>query len=92
MPTVATLAAAQFALAQNHLTNNESEKAIPYLAASLANHPSTDTRAALDKILTSTDFVLPVIELRHPFPILRFEEAGENLFVAIGGEHPTVIR
>ena len=65
---------------------------IPYLAASLANHPSTDTRAALDKILTSTDFALPVIELRHPFPILRFKEAGENLYVAIGGEHPTVIR
>lgn len=92
IPTDATLAAAQFALAQNHLANNESGKAIPYLAASLANHPATDTRAALDKILTSTDFALPVIELRHPFPILRFKEAGENLYVAIGGEHPTVIR
>lgn len=86
------LAAAQFALAKNHLANAEKQKAIPYLAASLSNDPSPETQSALDKILASTDFALPVIELCHPFPILRFKEAEKNLFVAIGGEHPTVIR
>ncbi len=87
-----TLAAAQLALAETHLANGETQKAIPYLTASLANQPSAETQAVLDEILASTDFTLPIIELRHPFPILRYEEAGENLFVAIGGEHPTVIR
>lgn len=86
------LAAAQLALAQNHLAHNESQKAIPYLAASLINQPSAETQGILDKILASTDFTLPVIELRHPFPIQCFKELDGNLFVAIGGDHPTVIR
>lgn len=87
-----TLAAAQFALAQNHLDHNEPHKAIPYLAASLDNQPSPETQSILDKILTSTDFTLPVKELRHPFPVLHFKDSGKNLFVAVGGKHPTVIR
>lgn len=86
------LAAAQLALAQNHLDHNEPHKAIPYLIASLSNEPSPESQSALDKILASTEFALPVKELRHPFPVLRFKAAGENLFAAIGGEHPTVIR
>lgn len=86
------LAAAQLALAENHLDNGEPHKAIPFLAASLANQASPETQALLDNILTSTDFSIPVVELRHPSPVLRFKQAGENLLVAIGGKYPTVIR
>ncbi len=87
-----TLAAAQFSLAQNHLAHNESHKAIPYLVASLSNQASPETQSVLEKILATTDFTLPVKELRHPFPVLRFKDAGQNLFVAVGGKYPTVIR
>jgi tetratricopeptide (TPR) repeat protein len=87
-----TLAAAQFALAKNHLANAENQKALPYLIASLSNQSSNQTQTLLADILASTDFTLPFIELRHPFPVLRFKEAGENLFVAVGGKYPTVIR
>ena len=86
------LAAAQLTLAKNHLAHNEPHKAIPYLVASLSNEPSPETQSALGKILASTEFTLPVKELRHPFPVLRFKAAGENLFVAVGGKFPTVIR
>ena len=87
-----TLAAAQLALAKNHLDHNEPHKAVPYLVASFSNQASPETQSALDKILASTEFTLPVKELRHPFPVLRFKAAGENLFVAVGVEYPTVIR
>ena len=87
-----TLAAAQLALAQNHLAGKEPHKAIPYLVESLANQPSAETQGTLDEILSSTDFTLPVIELRHPLPVLCFKEQGGNLFVAVGGKYPTVIR
>ena len=87
-----TLAAAQFALAQNYLAHNEPLKAIPYLVVSLSIQPSPKTESLLEKILASTDFTLPVKELRHPFPVLHFKEAKHNLFVAIGGKYPTVIR
>jgi tetratricopeptide (TPR) repeat protein len=86
------LAAAQLTLAQNHLDHNEPQKAIPYLVASLSNQASPETQSVLEKALASTDFTLPVKELRHPFPVLRFKDAGENLFVAVGGKYPTVIR
>ena len=87
-----TLAAAQLTLAKNHLAYNEPHKAIPYLVASLSNQASPETQSVLEKILASTDFTLPVKELRHPFPVLSFKDAGENLFVAVGGKCPTVIR
>jgi len=87
-----TLAAAQFALAQNYLAHNEPLKAIPYLVASLSIQASPKTESLLKKILASTDFTLPVKELRHPFPVLHFKEAGHNLFVAVEGKYPTVIR
>lgn len=87
-----TLAAAQLALAQTHLDNDSPLKAIPYLHASLSSQPSPKTRSTLEKILSSTDFAVPVTALRHPFPVLRFATAKKNLFVAIGGNHPTVIR
>ncbi len=86
------LASAQLALAKNHIANGEPLKAIPYFRASLANRETPETRALLTETLASTPFALPLIELRHPFPILRFKEAGENLYVAIGGESPTLVR
>ncbi len=87
-----TLAAAQFALAQTHLDNDTPLKAIPYLNSSLSSQPSPKTRSILEKILSSTDFAVPVTALHHPFPVLRFAASEKNLFVAIGGDHPTVIR
>ena len=91
-PSNPTLAAAQLALAQTHLDNGTPAKAIPYLLASLTNQPSPETRATLGETLASTDFTFHVTALRHPFPVLRFVPAGNDLFVAIGGDHPTVIR
>ena len=91
-PSNPTLAAAQIALAQTHLDNGSPLKGIPYLQAALTNQPSPETRATLEKILTSTDFTFPVTGLRHPSPVLRFVAAKKYLFVAIGGDHPTVIR
>lgn len=86
------LAAAQLALARSHLRNNAPLEAIPYLRASLEHQPSAATQTALEQALASAEFKLPVIALRHPFPVLRFKGFGNSLFVAVGGGHPTVIR
>jgi tetratricopeptide (TPR) repeat protein len=91
-PSNSSLAAAQLALAQTHFDNGSPLKGIPYLQAALSNQPSPETRAAFEKTLTSTDFTFPVTALRHPFPVLRFVASENDLFVAIGGDHPTVIR
>lgn len=87
-----TLAAAQLALAKNHLDNSTPSKAIPYLQAALTNQPSPETRATFEKTLTSTDFSFPVTALRHPSAVLRYVASENDLFVAIGGDHSTVIR
>lgn len=87
-----SLAAAQIALAQTHFDNGSPLKGIPYLQAALTNQPSPETRATFEKTLTSTDFSFPDIALHHPFPVLRYVASENDLFVAIGGDHPTVIR
>jgi tetratricopeptide (TPR) repeat protein len=91
-PSNPSLAAAQIALAQNHFDNGSPLKGIPYLQAALTNQPSPETRATFEKTLTSTDFSFPVTALRHPSAVLRYVASENDLFVAIGGDHPTVIR
>lgn len=87
-----TLSAAQIALAQTHFDNGSPLKGIPYLQAALTNQPSAATRATFEKTLTSTDFSFPVTALRHPSAVLRYVASENDLFVAIGGDHSTVIR
>jgi tetratricopeptide (TPR) repeat protein len=91
-PSNPSLAAAQLALAQTHFDNGSPLKGIPYLQAALTNQPSPETRATFEKTLTSTDFSFPVTALRHPYPVLRYVASEKDLFVAIGGDHSTVIR
>jgi hypothetical protein len=86
LPENTALHAAQLVLAEGHLADQEPLKAIPYLLA-----PSH--RQRLEQVLHNTAFHVPSHELLHPAPILHFQKgAGENLYVALGGKEPTVIR
>ena len=89
---VSPLRAAQLVLAKTHLANHEPGKAIPYLLAARQEAESNDAENLLSETLASTGFPIPTQLLGHPFPVLRFKESGNNLFVAVGGDHPTVIR
>jgi hypothetical protein len=86
LPENTALLAAQLVLAEKHLADHEPLKAIPYLLA----HPH---RQRLEQVFCETTFSLPRHELLHPAPILHFQKgAGENLYVALGGNDPTIIR
>lgn len=86
LPENTALLATQLVLAETHLAAQEPLKAIPYLLAS-------PHRQHLEQVLRETTFSLPRHELLHPAPILHFQKGvGENLYVALGGNDPTVIR
>lgn len=86
------LASAQFALAKNHINIGASGKAIPYLQASLENAPSQAVQKLLTETLASTVFEVSILQLTHPYPVLFHGSSQKNLYVALGGPHPTVIR
>ena len=87
-----TLAASQLALAKSYLNSEIYEKAIPYLNAAIANGSTTEAEATLLKILDFSDFSVPISRFTHPYPVTTFAESNEDLFVAIAGPHPTVVR
>ena len=87
-----TLAAAQLSLARIHIAENFPQKALPYLESSQENQPSEATQSLITETLASTRFQVPVIQLIHPYPVIRQTDSEASCYVAIGGSHPTVIR
>lgn len=87
------LAAAQLTLAEVHLQHQRPAEALAYLDASIRSHPAPEARSLFKKTFNATTFSIPTLQLDHPFPVLHhLHDGGKNLYVALGGEHPTVVR
>lgn len=86
------LVASQLALAESHSASIAFDKAIPYLQAAAENGASPDAKALLLKTLADAYFAIPVARFTHPYPVLFFVRSEGALYVALAGQHPTVVR
>lgn len=88
----AILAAAQLSHAKTHLSNRNNHRALAYLNAAFENNPDPEIRQLVEATLETTHFTVPILRLIHPYPILQTATSGKDLFVALSGPYPTVIR